>query len=211
MDANGTVYFSDYTNNLVMKKLNSSSTGVVIAGNNGAGSGLNQFNSPQGICFDVNNASILYVADSANNRIQRWIVGGTTGTTVAGGNSAGPALNQLNSPRAVISDSNGNLYISDTNNHRIVMWSSGASVGTVVAGTGVAGSTATSLNYPNGMTFDANKNLYVADSNNFRIQKYIVCPRKLYFSRKKSSFSLMQLINNLFIRFFSYKYYKYHM
>ena len=118
--------------------------------------------------FDVNNASILYVADSGNHRIQRWVVGETTGTTVAGGNSAGSALNQLYSPRVVISDSNENLYISDTNNHRIVMWSSGASVDIVIVGTsGVSGSTATLLNYPNGMTFDANKNLYVADSSNF--------------------------------------------
>ncbi|CAF3860029.1 unnamed protein product [Rotaria sordida] len=159
-----------------MKKLNSSSSGVVIAGNNGNGNAANQFNGPMGIYIDVNNGSIIYVVDSSNHRVQRWVIGGTPGTTVAGGNSNGTALNQLNSPRAVISDSNGNLYISDTNNHRIVMWTSGATVGILIAGTsGVQGSTATTLKYPNGITFDANKNLYVADSNNFRIQKYIVC------------------------------------
>lgn len=182
VDANGSIYFSDYSNNRVMKQLNSSSTAVIIAGNNGAGSALNQFTSPMGIYIDVNNASILYVADSGNHRVQQWIIGASAGVTIAGGNSNGAALNQLNSPRAVISDSNGNIYISDTNNHRIIMWSQGATVGTVVVGiTGVASSTATTLNYPNGITFDANKNLYVADSNNFRIQKYIVCPSKLYF------------------------------
>jgi sugar lactone lactonase YvrE len=186
-----------------MSQLSSSSTGVVIAGNNGAGSALNQFNGPMGICLDANNASILYVADSSNNRIQQWIVGGSVGTTVAGGNSAGSALNQLNSPRTMISDSNRNLYISDTNNHRIVMWASGASVGTVIVGTsGVTGSTATTLNYPNGITFDANKNLYVADSNNFRIQKYLVCPGKLYVWRRYTTFFLIYLINNSFARSF---------
>ncbi|CAF5097608.1 unnamed protein product, partial [Rotaria magnacalcarata] len=135
VDVNGTVYFSDYSNNRVMKELNTSSTGVVIAGNNGAGNASNQFNGPMGIYIDVNNGSILYVADSANHRIQKWTIGGTTGITVAGGNSAGSALNQLNTPRAVISDSSYNLYISDTNNHRIVVWASGATVGTLLAGT----------------------------------------------------------------------------
>ena len=51
MDANETIYFSDYTNNRVMKIPSSSSTGIVIAGNNGAGSALNQFNGSQGIYF----------------------------------------------------------------------------------------------------------------------------------------------------------------
>ncbi|CAF3920164.1 unnamed protein product [Rotaria sp. Silwood1] len=133
-----------------MKQLNSSSNGVVIAGNNGNGNAANQFNGPMGIYLDVNNRSIIYVVDSSNHRVQRWIIGGTSGTTVAGGNSNGSALSQLNNPRSVISDSNGNLYISDTNNHRIVMWASGATVGILIAGTsGVSGSTATTLNYPN--------------------------------------------------------------
>lgn len=182
VDSNGTVYYSDYTNNRVMKQLNTSSTGVIIAGNNGAGSGANQFNGPMGIYIDVNNRSIIYVVDSSNHRVQRWVIGGSSGTTVAGGNSNGVALNQLSSPRAVICDSYGNLYISDTNNHRIVMWASGATVGILIAGTsGVPGSTATTLKYPNGITFDANKNLYVADSNNFRVQKYITCTGTWFF------------------------------
>lgn len=179
VDANGSVYYSDYNNNRVLRQLNSSSTGVVIAGISTAGNASNQFNLPMGIYIDVNNKSIIYVADSANNRIQKWVIGGSTGTTVAGGNSVGTGLNQLSNPRAVISDSNGVLYISDTNNHRIMMWTSGATSGTVLAGTsGTAGSTATMLDYPNGIAFDANQNLYVADSNNYRIQKYLACTCK---------------------------------
>ncbi|CAF0970984.1 unnamed protein product [Rotaria magnacalcarata] len=176
VDTTGTIYYSDFTNNRILKKLNSSSTGVVVAGNNGVGSASNQFNGPMGIYIDANNQSIIYVVDSSNHRVQRWVIGGTSGTTVAGGNSNGSALNQLNNPRAVISDSSSNLYISDTNNHRVVMWASGSTIGILIAGTsGVIGSTETTLNYPNGITFDANKNLYVADSCNFRVQKYTTC------------------------------------
>jgi sugar lactone lactonase YvrE len=175
VDGNGTIYYSDYSNNLVMKKFNSSTTGIVIAGNNGVGFASNQFNGPMGIYIDINDASILYVSDCENHRIQKWNIGETAGTTVAGGNSYGIALNQLNSPRAIIIDSDGNLYISDTNNHRIIMWTSGARAGTVVVGiSGISGSTATTLNYPNGITFDANQSLYVADSSNFRIQKFVL-------------------------------------
>ncbi|CAF4699100.1 unnamed protein product, partial [Rotaria magnacalcarata] len=64
--------------------LNSSSTGVVVAGNNGVGSASNQFNGPMGIYIDANNQSIIYVVDSSNHRVQRWVIGGTSGTTVAG-------------------------------------------------------------------------------------------------------------------------------
>lgn len=135
-----------------------------------------------GIFIDVNNESILYIADSENHRIQLWIIGITTGTTVAGGNGKGTGLNQFDTPRSVIGDSNGNLYISDTNNHRIIMWPKGSSIGTVIAGTsGSPGSSSTMLNYPNGIRFDADKNLFVADSNNFRIQKYLVCPSRFFF------------------------------
>ena len=174
VDANGTVYYSDFVNNRIMKKSNASTPATVIAGSNGIGSALNQFNGPTGIYMDVNNAAILYIADSINNRIQKWIIGNTSGSTVAGGNSLGLALNQLNNPMAVISDSYENLYISDTNNHRIMMWTIGASSGTVIAGiSGVIGITATTLNLPLGITLDKNYSLYVADSANFRVQKFM--------------------------------------
>ena len=165
-----------------MRKFNTSSSGVVIAGNNGAGSASNQLNNPMGIFIDVNNASILYVVDSGNHRVQQWTIGASSGTTIAGTTGVGgSALNQLNTPRSIIGDSDGNLFISDTNNHRIVMWTRGATAGVVVAGTnGVAGSLSTTLNFPNGITFDADKNLYVADSNNFRIQKFLVCQSKIF-------------------------------
>ena len=182
VDSNGNIYYSDYNNHRIIRKSNTSSNGVAIAGNNGAGSASHQLNLPMGIFIDVNNQSMLYIVDSENHRIQLWIIGATSGVTVAGGNSNGPALNQLDKPRTVIGDSNGNLYISDTNNHRIVMWAQGASVGIVIAGTsGLQGSSSLLLKYPNGITFDSDKNLYVADSNNFRIQKYLVCPSKFYF------------------------------
>ena len=165
-----------------MKQSNTSSSGTLIAGTGTAGSGASQFNNPMGIYIDVNNRSIVYVVDSNNHRVQKWVIGGSSGVTVAGDNSSGTGLNQLNTPRAVISDSNGVLYISDTNNHRIMMWTLGATSGTVLVGTsGIAGSTATTLNYPNGVTFDANKNLYVADSNNFRVQMYSICTGNLNF------------------------------
>jgi plastocyanin/sugar lactone lactonase YvrE len=42
--------------------------------------------------------------------------------TVAGGNSSGGGLNQLNSPKDIHSDNSGNIYVADRDNGRIVKW-----------------------------------------------------------------------------------------
>ncbi len=61
-------------------------TGVTVAGDNGAGSLLNQLNTPQGVFADGSGA--VYVADQVNNRIMKFPPGSsssTSGTIVAGG------------------------------------------------------------------------------------------------------------------------------
>ena len=50
--------------------------------------------------------------------MQKWTLGATSGTTVAGGNGKGAAANQLNFPKNVIVIALGNIYISDTYNQR---------------------------------------------------------------------------------------------
>ena len=44
----------------------------------------------------VDNIGAIYVADSRNYRVQKWLPGASSGTTVAGG-STGTGLNQFNS------------------------------------------------------------------------------------------------------------------
>ncbi|BAV06271.1 gliding motility-associated C-terminal domain-containing protein [Filimonas lacunae] len=56
----------------------------------------------------------------------------TTSATVAGGNGAGSALNQLNYPCRIWVDAAGTLYVPDKDNYRIVKWLQGAVTGSVV-------------------------------------------------------------------------------
>lgn len=88
------------------------------------------------MALDSSNA--IYVADRFNNRIQKWIIGGSSGTTVAGqaNGTSGSALNYLNGPCDVLVDSSGSLYVADTENHRILFFTVGATFGIIKAGNG---------------------------------------------------------------------------
>ena len=92
-------------------------TGFTVAGGQGNGAGISQLNRPFGIYVD--DAGNVYVADSYNNRIQKWAPGSLTGITVAGGNGGGPAANQLLAPEGIFVDKSGNMYITDLGNSRV--------------------------------------------------------------------------------------------
>lgn len=94
------------------------------------------------------------------------------GITVAGGNGAGPAANQLNEPNGIAVDAAGNLYIAENLNHRVQKWAPGATSGVTIAGGNGAGPAANQLDHPSDLRFDAAGNLYVADGLNQRIQKF---------------------------------------
>lgn len=161
-----------YTNNVFGADTISSQNNIsVVAGNNGTGSGLNQFGFPAGgIAADADGN--IYVADAENNRIQKWAPGATSGVTVAGGNGAGSAANQLYRPKDVFVDATGNIYIADENNARIQKWAPGATSGVTVAGGNGVGSSARQFNAPEAVYVDANGNIYVADKYNYRVQRW---------------------------------------
>jgi DNA-binding beta-propeller fold protein YncE len=139
------------------------------------GSSNRQLNRPYGLYLDETN-DYLYIADYNNHRIQRYQLNATaTGTTVAGGNGAGPGSNQLNQPGGVyVSKKTGDIYIADQDNNRIQRWNQGATAGVTIVGiTGVSGTNATMLNAPVHVMLNANETyLYVSDTNNHRVQRY---------------------------------------
>ncbi|CAF1506140.1 unnamed protein product [Rotaria magnacalcarata] len=149
-------------------------TGSIVAGS-GAPSGLasNQLYNPMSLAFGASNE--LYVADYYNNRIQKWVIGGTAGITVPGQPDAvsGSTSIYLNLPAGVVLDSSDNLYVSDSGNHRVQLWRNGSTSGTTIAGTGTLGSSLTQLNTPRGLARDSSTGtLYIADSGNHRIMSY---------------------------------------
>jgi len=78
----------------------------------------------------------LYIADYGNYRIQKLIIGTSTGLTVAGQASAalGNDSYHLYSPVHMAFDSNDNMYVSDRLNSRVQFFTRGNLSGTTVAG-----------------------------------------------------------------------------
>lgn len=80
------------------------------------GTGVGQFSDPHSLAVDT--AGNLYVADTGNNRIQKYNV--NTGTWTAwGGTAAGTAAGQFNAPQGIAVGSDGTVYVADTGNNRI--------------------------------------------------------------------------------------------
>ena len=144
------------------------------------------WHGPTGLALDT--AGNLYIADTQNNRIRKVNTSGVI-TTVAGGGpnngvigDGGPATSaSLNSPRAVMVDSAGNLYIADAGNNRVRKVTASSGIINTVAGNGTTGmqgmvgdggpAVNASLSVPVGMGLDSAGNLYIADSGDNLIRK----------------------------------------
>jgi tripartite motif-containing protein 71 len=79
-----------------------------------SGSGNGQFSLPEGVATD--GSGHVYVADTNNDRIQKFDASGTFLTTWG---SVGSGNGQFDSPIGVATDGSGNVYVADTFNHRI--------------------------------------------------------------------------------------------
>jgi sugar lactone lactonase YvrE len=177
-DKQGNLYVTDIYNHRVMFWGPNATSGIMIAGNNTSGNSSMQLSYPNGLFLDTDN-SLLYVADTSNNRIQLFSLTGSppyNGVTVAGNDQVGTASDQLNGPCALwVSNKTGTMYIVDGNNNRIQRWNKGAKIGVTIAGdpNGNAGTTATMLNSPSGITINADETrMYITDSSNSRIQRF---------------------------------------
>ena len=170
IDVNNSLYCSGNNQpNVTKVSLNSSSySWILVAGKNIAGPASDELNHPNGIF--VTDDFDLYVADYTNNRIQRFRLGQSNATTVAGGTSG---TISLNGPVGVTLDVDGYLFIVDAYNHRVVAQGP-SGFRCIAACSGSSGSTPTTLSEPRTLAFDSHGNLYVADMSNNRIQKFIL-------------------------------------
>jgi sugar lactone lactonase YvrE len=168
--SNGDYYISDGNNHRVIKINPITNLFTVVAGGNGAGTGLNQLNQPMGIFVD--NSGAVYVADQYNHRIMKWTSGATTGSIVAGTGSWGANLTLLHYPSDVWVNSSNQIYVVDQHNHRVVRWDQNATTGVLVAGNGVAGSGLNQLHYPISIFMNAVNEMYIADYHNHRILRF---------------------------------------
>lgn len=135
--------------------------GVTVAGIVGSsGSAANQFNLPWNVYLDSNNT--MYIADTNNHRIQKWLYGATSGTTIVGTGTSGSTSTQLNAPRSVWIQAS-NMFVADSANNRVQMFVSGSTTGTTVASTG--------LGTVYFVQLDSLGNIYTTDYSNSKIWK----------------------------------------
>ncbi len=120
-----------------------------------------EFNEPRGMFVDSDGN--VYVADTRNDRIQKFDANGVFVEIVDFGNTS------LSDPSDVFVDLSGNVYVADTRNNRVVVADSSGTVTTIGDGRGI---NAGQLDEPRGMFVDSDGNVYVADTRNDRIQKF---------------------------------------
>ena len=172
-DDQGSLYVSDYKKNEVRRYgKGGDKKGIVVAGGHGKGEGLHQLNFPTHLFVD--GQSTLYVSDTDNNRVMKWMKGTTEGIVVAGGNGHGKGLTQLSQPRGLWVDGCGHVYVVDFGNHRVMRWEKGAKEGTVIVGGNGRGEGANQLSGPNCLFFDRHGHLYVAELYNNRVQRFAI-------------------------------------
>jgi uncharacterized protein (TIGR03437 family) len=136
----------------------------------------------------ADNLGNVYITDLAQHRVVRVDPSGLvtvmagTGTPGFGGDG-GPATSaQLNGPKGLAIDAQGNVYIADAGNHRIRMIGPDEVIATI-AGTGTPDfdgdsgpALSAALSSPAGLALDTLGNVYVADTGNNRIRMLTPAP-----------------------------------
>jgi sugar lactone lactonase YvrE len=165
VDSAGAIYVADSYNHKI-RRFTVGGNITTVAGTGTAGAlgdgGLAtaaQLNYPSGVAVD--SLGNVYVADSSNQKIRKFTVGGnistyagtgniTNGTTDLLGDGGAAASATFNYPYGVAVDAAGNLYIADNGNYRIREVTKATGIISTVAGGGKLslqdGQPATSIN-----------------------------------------------------------------
>jgi DNA-binding beta-propeller fold protein YncE len=96
------------------RQRNSPGKGISLWGWGAHGTGDGEFSSQSGIALDASGK--VYVADTANNRIQVFT---NDGDYLAQWGSGGTGNGEFDTPQGVVIDSMSNVFVVDTLNHRV--------------------------------------------------------------------------------------------
>ena len=169
---NGDLFISDRERHEVKRwrKDEKEGGGTIVAGGNGIGDQLNQFDYPTFLFVD--REETVYVSDCSNHRVMKWLKGAQEGIIVAGGLGGGNNSNQLSYPQGLFINEIGDVYVADYDNHRIMCWPLGSQEGHTVVGGNGNGHKSNQLINPISFSFDHHNNLYFTDVGNSRIQQF---------------------------------------
>ena len=138
------------------------STGHRYVGQFGApGSAAGSFSGPAAVAIQQSTGD-LYVADQANNRVEKFTPSGELILTFNGG--ATPAGSFSGPTGVAVDPTSGDVYVSDQFNNAVDRFSA---TGAYISQLDGAATPAGSFSSPSGIAVDpSNANVYVADSNN---------------------------------------------
>ncbi len=147
-------------------------TALLAWGSQGKGQG--QFQDPRGAAVDGEGADgYVYVADSGNNRIQKF---DANGQFITQWGSEGDGPGQFKEPWGIAVDAKGHVYVADTWNHRLQKFDAEGNFLRQWGGfrdTGGAASGDEGLFWgPRGIAVDGAGNVYVTDTGNKRVQVF---------------------------------------
>jgi DNA-binding beta-propeller fold protein YncE len=128
------------------------------------GSGDGQFSIPSDLA--VGSGGSIYVADSANNRIQKFTA---SGAFVTKWGASGSGDGEFGFPQGVATNAAGDVYVADSVNGRVQEFTAD---GAFIRQWGTAGSEDGQFSNPLGIAIDGAGSVYVADNGNSRVQKF---------------------------------------
>ncbi|MEI7493788.1 MAG: hypothetical protein WCJ92_04230 [Alphaproteobacteria bacterium] len=147
VDSTNNVYVADTFNNCI-RRFTEDGTIATIAGTrtqgysgDGGSATAAKLNTPYGICVD--SLGNIYIADTRNNVIRKFIAGGNISTFAGGGTGYFTDTDRatevvLAGPMGVCVDISRNVYIADTYQNAIRVVNTGGAISTI-AGTGSSG------------------------------------------------------------------------
>ena len=170
VDNSGNIYVST-TRGYRVLKLNASGAAQWALGVPGVSGDDNvhfgqRWDGPNNIAVD--STGNVYVADTGNDRVQKFNNSGSYLTTLG---SSGSGNYQFDCPDGVSVDASGNIYAADSCNHRIQIYNGALTYIGRIGVTDVPGGDNSHFNHPWGVDVDSSGRVYVADGDNQRVQK----------------------------------------
>ena len=162
-DDNQSIVIADSWNDRIVEWKMGASDGKVIAGGQGRGNRLDQFNYPTDVLIDKETNS-LFIVDQGNGRVLRWSRRQET--------TQGEVIVDNIFCTGLAIDRQKYLYVSETEKHEVRRYTIGDKNGIIVAGGNRQGNQLNQLNWPTYFFVDQEQAVYVSDRENHRVMKW---------------------------------------